>query len=205
MKQIRSIVFHKRYFHIKIVYGIRYCMLIKVSVSAADWVWICKCTRSACETTLFETNKEMGFVLKYILQTWDTVSSSDCDWWFQHRDKKVFLCFILYRHHSNVVWANKSQRCDDLLLLFLKYILFHFLCGPSQQEECPISSCSGGAVKVPTGLFVPLRTKRAMGGESEYADKNYLPRSEVCYWKILQTMKMNSASKYSHTCTHTTT
>lgn len=105
-------------------------------------------------------------------------------WWLwlvvTAQRQKVFLCFILYPHYLNIGRANKSHRRDDLLLVIFWSILFHFLCGPSQQEECSISSWSRGVGKVPTGLFVPLRTRRAMGGESEYADINYL--SECGVW-----------------------
>lgn len=60
----------------------------------------------------------MGFVLKYILQMWATVSSGDRDWLFPQRDTKVFVrCSILYLATCTLAGANNSHRSDGLLLV----------------------------------------------------------------------------------------
>lgn len=98
----------------------------------------------------------MGFLLweKIILQRWTQWAAVNMDILYSSEMKKVFLRSILTSWTLPgpiKVIAVKTSSC------YFTSILFHFLCGPSQQKECPISSCGGWVGEMPGQLFPSLR------------------------------------------------
>lgn len=95
----------------------------------------------------------MGFLL------WETRDELGEQLWiwtffFSSEMKKVFSRSILTSSTLPgpiKVIAVKTSSC------YFSSILFHFLCGPSQQKECPISSCGGWV-----GAIISLLPERAM-------------------------------------------
>lgn len=159
MKQIRSLVFQKRYFQIKIVHCIRY-----VDQKSLSLLW--RGSEYVSLLGMHFKNKIPSVVLNSeqingIFQTWDKLSKQCWSWsFFTARRQKGISVF----HPPSSTTSTLPGPIKAIAVMtsscYFWSILFHFLCGPSQQEECPISFPSGG-VKVRGGqLFHCLQQNK---------------------------------------------
>lgn len=139
---------------IKIVYCIRYVdqKLLSLLWTESEHLSLLgvHLKKSLCR---FELTKKLDLSSRQrpFFRHWTkSVNSYDCDWSLRLWDKNVFLCSVLCPHYFSISMANKSHRCDDLFILFLKYIV-------------PFPLWPEPVVKVPIVSVVPLLAKKARG------------------------------------------
>lgn len=117
-----------------------------------ETVWICKFTGSAFKKwnsfCRFELTKKWDFCSgkrPFFRHGTNSLSRCEYDHSLHLRDEKVFLRSILSTWTLPGPIKNIAVMASSC---YFSSILFHFLCGSSQQEECPISSCGGWVVRV---------------------------------------------------------